>query len=140
MSKFKIVSGLVLIFLAGAVCGGIAGRAIARHRLQEAFLRGPPAMGMMIMKHLNKELSLREDQRLPVAAALAQIQRGILDLRAAHKDEMQSIIDKGITQMDQSLDSEQQKRLGDLVSEMRTKLEIRAEHYPSPDGRSLLGK
>ena len=113
MNTWKLVSGVALVFIVGALVGSIGTRFYLKHRYHPLML-DPANRTAFIMKRLSKELSLTENQKITVEKIVAQTGEKLREHFLQTRPETKSIIDDGFSQMKKELDDDQKKKLDAL--------------------------
>lgn len=120
MKNWKVLGGVLGVFLLGMVAGGLVTARFIRHRAQQAFAPGSPVAAEFIARRLGWELELDADQRRQVLAILVATQR---ELRAVHlqvRPQTEKVIAASNDQIRAVLRPDQQAKYDRLVAERRT--------------------
>ena len=73
MQKWKIVAGLLLVFVLGALTGALStGMVLKRHH--PFFSRAPEGRKAFIMKRLTRKLDLTAEQKVRIEAIIDRVQ------------------------------------------------------------------
>ncbi len=127
MKKWKIVAGVVVVFLLGALAGGAFTRIILQSRLEHGMGGGPTkAAGEAIVKRLSKELNLDASQRSQLAQIIEDTRKEMLDLGRRTYPQVNSILNRGQTRADGVLRPGQREKFDKIVSKERARMEQRA--------------
>lgn len=133
IARWKVWLALALIFLSGAVCGGIATRVTIQRKI-DRFHRmasdAPEDRQAQMLDRLERRLNLSAEQRLSVGRELAATYRQLRELRSRNLPEAQKIIEDGSKRIEQHLDSEQRQRFSRHVERMHERL----QHEPARRG------
>jgi len=129
MKKWKLWTGIILLFLAG-VCIGVIGTGLyVRHLVESVLQEGPPAVGRLVTGKLSRELDLSDSQQVAVGKAVGETQRRLHELRHRHWPETDRILTDGIEQIKPDLTPEQQKKLDALYDRLKERWRMRAQKY-----------
>jgi len=127
MKKWKLWSGILLIFLAG-VCIGAAGAGLyVRHAIEAVFQEGPSAVAKLVTKRLARELDLSKPQQIAVEKAVRETQDQLHDLRQRHWPEAEKIFTSGMDRMKTDLTPEQQKKLDAWYGRLKERWRMKSE-------------
>jgi len=128
LKKWKIVSALSLIFLAGLVTGAAITGLYDKHR-HESLRQGdyPSAVRKMVMEMLTRELSLNTEQQREIEAIVKETQTGLKELRKRYGPEAEILIAQGLVKMKGGLTPEQQSRLDQLHARGKQRRDLQAK-------------
>jgi hypothetical protein len=111
MSRGAVIGGLVVLFVAGVLCG-VAGTSFYHmYERDQRAERGASAQHDRIMTRLTQELALTADQRTDIEPIVTRAHVAILELRFAHQAEIEAILMNGMAALKTKLSPEQQTRL-----------------------------
>jgi hypothetical protein len=122
LARWKVVFALIAIFVAGAMTGALfTSRAIkdAVRRPQE-----PPRPFTLTTDQLQRNLRLKPEQAEKVKPILRQMELEFGNLLSLDLREREGILSRGQDRMHPILDSDQQKRLQEIVEEQRRRLRL----------------
>lgn len=129
MKKWKLWTGIILLFLAG-VCIGVIGTGLyVRHAVKSVLQEGPPAVTRLITGRLSHELDLSDSQQVAVGKAVGQTQRRLHELRLRHWPEADRIFMDGIDQVKPDLTPGQQEKLDALYDRLKERWRMRSKKY-----------
>jgi hypothetical protein len=113
MKRWKLVSGLLLVFVLGILAGAFGTRIYLKGRF--AHLRkDPKARQVFIMRKLSKELELTQDQKIKVEKIVEQMGEKRREFYLTNRPEIKRIMDEGFLQIKKELSNDQQKKLDEL--------------------------
>ncbi|MDC8450002.1 MAG: hypothetical protein LV473_16820 [Nitrospira sp.] len=119
MSRGKILAGLVILFVAGVLCG-IAGTSIYHtYEREQRGERGAAAQHDLIMTRLTQELALTAEQRTAIEPIVTRAHVAVLELRFAHQVEIEAILVSGVAALKSKLSPEQQTRLDAMYARLQ---------------------
>lgn len=124
MKRWKLVSGLLLVFVLGILAGSFGTRVYLKDRF--AHLRkDPKARQAFIMRKLSKELELTQDQKITVEKIVAQVGEKRREFFLKNRPEIKRIMDEGFLQIKKELNNDQQKKLDELREEYEKRRKAR---------------
>ena len=124
MKRWKLVSGLLLVFVLGILAGAFGTRIYLKDRF--AHLRkDPKARQAFIMGKLSKELELTPDQKIKVEKIVEQVGAKRRELFLKNRPEIKKIMDEGFAQIKKELNNDQQKKLDVLREEFEKRRKAR---------------
>ena len=124
MKRWKLVSGLLLVFVLGILAGAFGTRIYLKDRF--AHLRkDPKARQAFIMGKLSKELELTQDQKIKVEKIVEQVGAKRREFFLKNRPEIKKIMDEGFAQIKKELDNDQQKKLDVLRAEFEKRRKAR---------------
>ena len=124
MKRWKLVSGLLLVFVLGILAGAFGTRIYLKDRF--AHLRkDPKARQAFIMGKLSKELELTPDQKIKVEKIVEQVGAKRREFFLKNRPEKKKIMDEGFLQIKKELNNDQQKKLDVLRAEFKKRRKAR---------------
>ena len=124
MKRWKLVSGLLLVFVLGILAGAFGTRIYLKDRF--AHLRkDPKAKQAFIMRKLSKELELTQDQKIKVEKIVEQVGAKRREFFLKNRPEIKKIMDEGFLQIKKELNNDQQKKLDVLREEFEKRRKAR---------------
>ncbi len=136
MNRLKLVIGITLVFLVGALAGALGMGHYLSPKIEqfEGGRHGGPERAALLVKRFTHDFDLTEAQQAEVRKIVEESEEKIRAIRQQYLPQMKGVIDQGFTLMREKLSPEQQKRLDKL----REKLE--AFRGPIPPERIPPGK
>ena len=119
MNKWKLISGIALVFILGVLVGSIGTRFYLEHQYPRP--GGHSARKAFFMERLSKELNLTEDQKLRIGRLVEQMEERRREYSLQWGAEGEKLID----QMKKELNSEQQKKLDALRENFKKRQKAR---------------
>ncbi|MBS0169815.1 MAG: hypothetical protein JSR62_05630 [Nitrospira sp.] len=119
MSRAKVATGLVVLFVAGLISGIAGTHLYLTYEREHRGERGPLAQHSRIMKRLTQELVLSPEQQAAIDLVVTRAHIAILELRFAHQTEIEDILTKGMVDLKAKLSSEQQTRLDEMYARLQ---------------------
>ena len=124
MKRWKLASGLLLVFVLGILAGAFGTRIYLKDRF--AHLRkDPKARQAFIMGKLSKELELTPDQKIKVEKIVEQTGAKRREFFLKNRPEIKKIMDEGFLQIKKELNNDQQKKLDVLREEFKKRRKAR---------------
>ncbi|MGB7064451.1 MAG: hypothetical protein WBF55_04815 [Syntrophobacteria bacterium] len=116
MKRWKLISGLLLVFVLGVLAGSLGTGVYLKDRF-EHIRKDPKARQAFIMRKLSKELELTPDQKIKVEKIVEQMGEKRREFFLKNRPEIKKIMDEGFAQIRKELNSDQQKKLDVLREE-----------------------
>lgn len=119
MSRGTVTGGLVVLFVAGVLCG-IAGTSFYHtYEREQRGERGAAAQHERIMTRLTQELALTTEQRADIEPIVTRTHVAILEIRFAHQAEIESVLIGGMAALKAKLSPDQQTRLEAMYARLQ---------------------
>jgi Spy/CpxP family protein refolding chaperone len=136
MNKLKLVIGVTLVFLFGALAGSLGTGLYLRQEMEkfEGGKHGGPERAALIVKRFTHDLDLTEAQQAEVRKIIEESEKKIRAIRQEYLPELKGIIDQSFALMREKLSPEQQRKL-DMLHE-----KLERSHGPIPPDRIPPGK
>jgi hypothetical protein len=141
MNRWKVIAGILLIFILGAFCGVIGSGVLLKHRIKR-FMdpAGPPPPIRVLQRQLDA-FELSEDQRVRVDALVDAMHREFTDFFRKTQPQFKAVFDRHVSQIRAVLDPVQQKQLDEAVNRIETRMKQppfgRKGPRPGPDPERL---
>ena len=136
MNTWKLVSGVALVFIVGALVGSLGTRFYLKHQYRP-FMPERGNRTAFIMKRLSKELGLSQNQKIAVEKIVAQTEEKLRAHFLQMRPEIDAIVDDGFTQIRKELDDNQRKQLDALREKFEKRRRARREGaFPKPPLRT----
>ena len=129
MNRIKLVIGIILLLLLGAVAGSVGTGIYIRHRI-EHIAPGKPPKAHFLLRKLSRELDLTEAQQVEIRKILEESHTEISDLRRKFLPEIKEITDQSFALIKEKLNEEQKQKLDKLHG--RLKRWRKRGHFPPP--------
>ena len=124
MKRWKLISGLLLVFVLGVLAGSFGTRVYLKDRF-EHLRKDPKARQAFIMRKLSKELELTQDQKIKVEKIVEQMGEKRREFFLKNRPEIKKIMDEGFAQIKKELNNDQQKKLDVLREEFEKRRKTR---------------
>jgi Spy/CpxP family protein refolding chaperone len=118
MKKWKLVTGLAVVFAFGLLVGSFGTGAYIKHRF------GPPkrdhsAMRAFLLKKFSQKLDLTEEQKTEFKRLIDQVGDKLESHFRKIHSEIGNIIDQGSSQMRKALSPDQQKKFDEMLEKFK---------------------
>ena len=116
MNKLKLVIGVTLVFLFGALAGSLGMGLYLRQEMErfEGGKHGGPERVALIVKRFTHDLDLTRAQQAEIRKIVEESEEKITAIRKQYWPEIKGIIDQSFALMREKLSPEQQKKLDAL--------------------------
>ena len=111
--RWKLISGLLLVFVLGILVGSLGTGFYLQHRLAP-LMKEPRARKTFIMKRLSQELNLTSDQKTKIDPIVEQMIEKRREYYLKNRPEIKRIMDQGFAQIREELNEDQKKKLDGL--------------------------
>jgi len=111
--RWKLISGLLLVFVLGVLAGSVGTGFYLKHRLAP-IIKEPRARKAFIMKRLSKKLNLTPNQKTKIEPIVEQMIEKRREYYRKIRPEIKRIMDQGFTQIKEELNEDQKKKLDEL--------------------------
>ncbi len=111
--RWKLISGLLLVFVLGVLVGSVGTGFYLKHRLAP-IIKEPRAKKAFIMKRLSKKLNLTPNQKTKIEPIVEQMIEKRREYYRKTRPEIKRIMDQGFTQIKEELNEDQKKKLDEL--------------------------
>jgi hypothetical protein len=111
--RWKLISGLLLVFVLGVLVGSVGTGFYLKHRLAP-IIKEPRARKAFIMKRLSKKLNLTPNQKTKIEPIVEQMIEKRREYYRKIRPEIKRIMDQGFTQIKEELNEDQKKNLDEL--------------------------
>ena len=129
MKKWKLVTGVVLVFVLGVVAGSL-GTGFYHKYLFARHKGDPSARKAFILKKFSQDLDLKEDQKDEFKSIIDQLEdKREKFFRHSHA-EFVKMMDQGFLQMKKVLNPDQQKKFDELIEKLRRHRKSRGKFGP----------
>jgi hypothetical protein len=131
MQKWKIIAGLLLVFILGTLTGVLGtGLILKRHHL--FFSDRPEGRKAFIMERLTHKLDLSEEQRVRVEAIIDRVQSETFHRISEGRRFVREQLEKGFAEIRKELTPEQQRRFDEMKAELERRRKERSKRFHGP--------
>jgi hypothetical protein len=111
--RWKLISGLLLVFVLGILVGSLTTGFYVKHRLAP-FVKDPKARKAFIMRKLTKELQLTSTQKSKIEPIVEKIIEKRREYYLKNRPQIRKIMDQGFDQIEEQLTDNQKEKLEKL--------------------------
>jgi hypothetical protein len=128
MSRFTLWSGLIVLFLSGALTGVVGTSLYYQYEEEHRWDKGPAARQERIMKRLAQELSLGASQLAEIEPIVKRAHVEIVEVRVRHQPDIDRIFGQGMEELKAKLSSEQQMKLDGLYAQLQRRWQLNRDY------------
>jgi len=129
MRKWKLLVGVVLVFVLGVLVGSLGTGLYFKHHFVP-YKRDPSAVRAFLLKRFSQELDLTENQKNEFKRLIDQVGDKLEDHFRKTHSEIGKIIDQGSSQMRKTLSPDQQKKFDELIEKFERHRKARTKFGP----------
>jgi len=118
MKKWKLVTGLALVFAFGLLVGSFGTGVYIKHRFAPP-KRDHSAMRAFLLKKFSQKLDLTEEQKNEFKAIIDQVGERLEEHFRKTHSEIGKIIEPGFSQMKKMLSPDQQKKFDEVIEKFK---------------------
>lgn len=122
MNRWKLIIGIALVFILGALAGSISTGAYLKHRYPSR-ITDPKARKAFILNKFSRELNLTPEQKAKVENILEQIEEKRREYFLQTRPEIEALMD----QIRKELNEDQQKKFDALREKFEQRRKARGE-------------
>ncbi len=130
MKKLKIFTGLILIFILGALAGSLGTELFVRQKIENFGKHGPPPVTPILLRRLSHELDLTEIQKTDIQKIMEKMQTELHTLRQEYHPKIQEIFEKYFDTIEEELNAEQLVSLDKLKNDMEQRWKMKSKFGP----------
>ena len=119
MKNWKVVVGVLGVFLLGMAAGGLVTARFIRKRAQQAWMSSSPVAADLIARRLSWDLGLNTDQRRQVQAIIQETQRALQVVRQQIRPQTEKILAESNEKIRAVLRPDQQEKYDRIIAERR---------------------
>jgi hypothetical protein len=116
--RWKLISGLLLVFVLGILAGSVGTGFYLKHRLVP-LIKEPRARKSFIMKKLSKKLNLTPEQQTKIEPMVTQMIEKRREFYRKARPEIKIIMDRGFAEIKSELNEDQKKKLNELIKDFK---------------------
>ncbi len=124
MNKLKLWTGIILVFLLGALAGSFGMGMYIKHKFTRLAFEDneegppPPPLTYFLMRKLEKDLELTDDQTQEIKKIMDDAKEDFHRIRQEYHPEMRAIVERSFERIREKLNPEQRARLDRLHREI----------------------
>ena len=128
MSRFTLWSGLIVLFLSGALTGAVGTSLYYQYEEEHRWDKGPAGRQERIMKRLAQELSLGASQLAEIEPIVKRAHLEIVEVRVRHQPDIDRILGHGMEELKTKLSPEQQTKLDGLHAQLQRRWQLNRDY------------
>ena len=128
MSRFTLWSGLIVLFLSGALTGAVGTSLYYQYEEEHRWDKGPAGRQERIMKRLAQELSLGASQLAEIEPIVKRAHLEIVEVRVRHQPDIDRILGHGMEELKTKLSLEQQAKLDGLHAQLQRRWQLNRDY------------
>lgn len=134
--KWKLWSGVIAVFIVGAIIGGLSATALIRGHYLHVMKSGPPrGVHKPIAERLTADLGLTPDQRAEVERIVGEFEPSFEEFQTRARTEVRAVMSEMEAKIREVLTPEQQTKFDAGIERMHQEMEKRGEKRHGWDGR-----
>ena len=118
MKKWKLVTGLALVFILGLLVGSFGAGLYMKHHFIHP-RKNPSEMRAFLLKRFSQKLDLTEEQKNEFKAIIDQMGERLDEHFRKTHSEIGEIVEPGFSQMKKMLSPDQQKKFGEVIEKFK---------------------
>lgn len=137
MKNWKLILGVLAVFLLGMITGAAVAKIIAKRAIEHTLEGGPPWVNEAITRRLTRELRLDTDQREAISQIIARSQGRLQEIRREVQPEIVQELETTAAAIRQELNERQRKKFDERLAKGRARLQRLGPPPlppPPPDG------
>ena len=121
MNKLRLIAGVILVFLVGALAGSLGTGLYLKHSIENSVAGGPPPRlkKVLLIRRLSNELDLTEAQCTEIEKIVKEAEMRIFAIRRKYLPEIREITDQSFALMKEKLNPDQTEKLEKLHAKLR---------------------
>jgi len=121
MKNWKVIVGVIGVFLLGMMAGGLLTARLIQKRTQRAFMAGSPRAAEFVTRRLDRELRLDEEQRRQVLTIMQATQHELREVYAEARPRIGGVLADSNRKVREVLRPEQQEKYDRILAERRAR-------------------
>jgi len=123
MKKWKIIISVILVFLLGALAGGLVTHKIDQRRIAGIISGEPRAVGELIVQRLSDKLRLDPQQVEKLRVIVSETRDEIRNVRKQFRPQIQEILERSRNRVRAILRPDQLEKYEKIVAERKARQE-----------------
>ena len=119
MKKWKVIAGIVVVFLLGVLGGHAITRIVLLHRVEYVMRGGSKAASEVVVKRLSRALNLDAAQRSQLAEIVDGARKDVLDVRRQTNPQIRGILERAQHRVDAMLRPDQREKFQKIIAKRR---------------------
>jgi Spy/CpxP family protein refolding chaperone len=119
MKNWKGIAGVLLVFLLGAICGGVATHVVNHSKAENFAGRGPEAREEMLVKRLTRQLELDSRQLELIRPIVSETHATIRQIRQQSRPQVEGVLEESQRRIAVILGPEQREKFEKIIAERK---------------------
>ncbi|HWR58550.1 MAG TPA: periplasmic heavy metal sensor [Thermodesulfovibrionales bacterium] len=119
MKKWHAIVGVILVFLLGAVAGGLVTHTVGHKKMENGFRDEPKKMKEFIVGRLSRELHLDPEQREQLRSIVRETHIEIRNVRRQFRPQIEEVLARSQDRVRSILRPDQRERYEKIISEQK---------------------
>lgn len=119
MRNYKAIAGVLLVFVLGAVCGGVVTHMVGRARMESVINGGPVAREELLIKRLTSQLDLDSSQLERIRPIVHETHTAIHQVRQQSRPQVEALLDESQRRIAAVLSPEQRVKFDKIIAERK---------------------
>ena len=128
MSRFTLWSGLIVLFLSGALTGVVGTSLYYQYEEAHRWDKGPAGRQERIMKRLAQDLSLGATQLAEIEPIVKRAHLEVVQVRVRHQPDIDRIFGQGMEELKTKLSSEPQAKRDVLYAQLQRRWQLNRDY------------
>ena|ERR1039457_4136600 len=122
MKSSRVIIGVVLVFVFGILCGGLATHLVYKHRFESILSGRGQAREDSIVSRLDRKLGLDKQQEQQVRTIIHETQKEIKTLRNQFRPQSEVIIENAQAKISTILTPEQRRKFEQIIADRKERM------------------
>jgi len=136
MARWKIWTGLVVLFISGAVIGGVVTHCWMQSQLETRWEASSQAKRPWMLQRLTRKLDLTDGQKAGLEPVVNQAQEELFALRAQQQPQVEAIWGKTLAAVKPVLTPEQQPKLAEFQQKLEQRWQRSRDYLKNAQAQS----
>lgn len=119
MNRFKLVTGIVLLFALGVLTGVLGANMYFKYRFERFRDAGPTARKELLMERFTRRLDLTPQQQEKISVIFEEMREGLFALRTKHQPELEEIRARSHARIKAILNPDQQEKFDEMIERLK---------------------
>lgn len=119
MKKWKVITGIVIIFLLGALAGSAATGIFFKRNVEQVLRGGSKAASELVAKRLSKALKLDAAQRSQLDQIVDEARKEMIDVRRQIRPQIRDILNRAQDKVNVMLTPDQREKFQKIIAKRR---------------------
>jgi len=119
MKNGKAIAGVLLVFMLGAICGGVVTHMLNRSRMDAVVGRGPEAREELLVKRLTRQLDLDSRQLEQIRPIVHDTHASIRQVRQQWRPQVEGLLDESQRRISAILRPDQREKFERIIADRK---------------------